>query len=1070
MRIGEKRAIMSALACLLVCLCGATAQAQYGPYVNGMFLIGLYDYPDGYWHADETHFGDIKTYFNTVDFFCHDGDWSSSPGENLTTAILDSAAANGLYITCEMWTYWDPAHNYCDIPSEFVVGSEFYNDLQTFGSHPALLMWAGQDEANTNYLPLATFDSAMLFMQANGKGKPVWLNEGGSYGNVSGEQPWAADCTVFSNDDYPDEGWGINGPMKCMDAEHQVVSSSVPKMSVLPGYPISSGGLDSNTMSYVMYTCIIHGAAGIWWWGCEQLGSTSAPEWQSIRQICSQLRQMQGALIHPTSYQYYNYCSNKWFRVGITNGTNPSSTTGLEALLVSDASTDYLLTANTATNSQTYTIKGVANWRGGANLWYFCGSGGANQALGQTITYGPQQVTVYASHAPPFPPVIGKHPVSLNRSLGGAAVFTVNAYGIQPLTYQWSKNGTAIAGQTSSMLTLTNLQPSDAASYSVTVTGPLGSTNSTAATLTLLGGYGAFVCGDQPVAYYPLNETSGTVARDLFSGCDGTYTNGPTLGVAGATTNMGLAVALNGQYIDISSNYAGLNFTGQITLEAWIKPSSFSGYIVAHSADANWNELWLRFDGSGNYQFGTWTTSGGAYVTVPVPAGTANNWVHLVGTYDDANWNVYQNGNLLGTQAGSGAIQISCDWGIGNGTGLAYGRFFTGSIQDVAIYNYALSPAQIQNHYLMGEYGVPVITQQPVSQTRYLGGSASLSVSAGGIEPLTYQWNKNGSALTGQTNATLTLANVQPGNAASYSVTVTGASGSTTNSAVATLTVLGGGYGAFVCGDQPAAYYPLNETSGTVAYDYMNGCNGTYTNSPTLGVAGATSYTGTAVALNGTSQMADLGNPAWLNFTNLITVEAWIKPSSLSGYIVAHSADSSWDELWLRFDGYGDYQLGTWESPTAYVTVAVPAGTLNNWVHVVGTYDGANWNVYQNGVLLGSATGTVGTIPISCDWGIGSGTGQAYGRFFTGSIQDVAIYNKALSPLQIRNHYLAGEYGTANPPLQVTYSGGLVTLTWPAGTLQQSTNVPGPYVDVPGATSPFNPPGGHSQQFYRVKY
>ena len=304
----------------------------------------------------------------------------------------------------------------------------------------------------------------------------------------------------------------------------------------------------------------------------------------------------------------------------------------------------------------------------------------------------------------PVPVFLSQPAALMFRCVGGTAVFSVSAAStILPLNYQWNQGGSPIGGATNTTLTLTNLQLSDAGNYSVTVTNATSATNSMVATLTVLGGYGSIIIKDQPLAYYPLNETSGTVAHDYANGNDGMFTNNPTLGVPGASAAGGTAMALSGQYIDISSNYAALNFSGQIALEAWIKPSSLYGYIIAHSTDGgSWDELWLQLDGNGNYICGThwWDgTNWNHQVTVPVPAGTLSNWVHVVGTYDGANWNVYQNGVLLGSAAASGAIPIGCDWGIGSGTGLAYGRFFTGSIQDVAIYNYALTQNQIKTHF-----------------------------------------------------------------------------------------------------------------------------------------------------------------------------------------------------------------------------------------------------------------------------------------------------------------------------------------------------------------------------------
>jgi hypothetical protein len=51
----------------------------------------------------------------------------------------------------------------------------------------------------------------------------------------------------------------------------------------------------------------------------------------------------------------------------------------------------------------------------------------------------------------------------------------------------------------------------------------------------------------------------------------------------------------------------------------------------------------------------------------------------------------------------------------------------------------------------------------------------------------------------------------------------------------------------------------------------------------------------------------------------------------------------------------------------------------------------------------------------------------------------------------------------------ISYNGGVVTITWDGGVLQQSDDVLGTYTDVPGATSPWPVAGSDPQKFYRVR-
>jgi hypothetical protein len=82
----------------------------------------------------------------------------------------------------------------------------------------------------------------------------------------------------------------------------------------------------------------------------------------------------------------------------------------------------------------------------------------------------------------------------------------------------------------------------------------------------------------------------------------------------------------------------------------------------------------------------------------------------------------------------------------------------------------------------------PSISMQPVSQTVNAGANVSFMVTATGTAPLSYQWMKNGAALTGKTTASLVLTSVSTAEAGSYTVKVSNSAGSVT-SAAATLTV-----------------------------------------------------------------------------------------------------------------------------------------------------------------------------------------------------------------------------------------------------------------------------------------
>jgi hypothetical protein len=78
-------------------------------------------------------------------------------------------------------------------------------------------------------------------------------------------------------------------------------------------------------------------------------------------------------------------------------------------------------------------------------------------------------------------------PQSQTALIGTNVVLTVAAAGVAPLSYQWQFNGAALAGATSTNLTLANVQSTNSGSYQVVVSNPAGSVSSAVAVLTVAG-------------------------------------------------------------------------------------------------------------------------------------------------------------------------------------------------------------------------------------------------------------------------------------------------------------------------------------------------------------------------------------------------------------------------------------------------------------------------------------------------------------------------------------------------------------------------------------------------------
>ena len=155
---------------------------------------------------------------------------------------------------------------------------------------------------------------------------------------------------------------------------------------------------------------------------------------------------------------------------------------------------------------------------------------------------------------------------------------------------------------------------------------------------------------------------------------------------------------------------------------------------------------------------------------------------------------------------------------------------------------------------------------------------------------------------------------------------------------------------------------------------------------------------GAGFEFDGTAQV-DVAHDPSLGFAGAITVAVWVNPSSISRFdcIVARasSAGVGW-RLWTR--STSDFKF-TWETRSGSHTSSVTSQAIGVWQHVACTHDGTTARIYINGVLDQShETGSVEAEEETLI--IGNMTEQT--RFFTGGIDDVRIYNAALTPSDIR--------------------------------------------------------------------
>ncbi len=201
------------------------------------------------------------------------------------------------------------------------------------------------------------------------------------------------------------------------------------------------------------------------------------------------------------------------------------------------------------------------------------------------------------------------------------------------------------------------------------------------------------------VAAYGFDTGSGTAVTDGSGNSNnGTLTNATW---AGATSGrFGNALSFNGTNASVSIPDSNtLDLTAGMTIEAWINPTALGN---------TWRTVALK-EQPGYYAYGLYASTG-AGTSVPSGngmiggtdrdvRGTAqlplNTWTHLATTYDGSALRLYVNGTQVGTLAATGAITTSTG-ALKFGGNALWGEWYSGLIDELRVYNRALTPAEIQ--------------------------------------------------------------------------------------------------------------------------------------------------------------------------------------------------------------------------------------------------------------------------------------------------------------------------------------------------------------------------------------
>ncbi len=179
---------------------------------------------------------------------------------------------------------------------------------------------------------------------------------------------------------------------------------------------------------------------------------------------------------------------------------------------------------------------------------------------------------------------------------------------------------------------------------------------------------------------------------------------------------------------------------------------------------------------------------------------------------------------------------------------------------------------------------------------------------------------------------------------------------------------------------------------------------------------------GQAFSFDGANDYVSIPHNASLQPTQ-ITVSVWMKANPVQSYTHYLIVDKS--HGWVDATGWVlqgksstgriafSYGNGV-DFPEFYSTTNV---LDNNWHFVTGTLDGSDLKIYVDGILegflpySGTPAGNIRSVNIGASWG-----GGTFNRFFNGLIDEVDIYNRALSASEIQSIYNAGSAGTCQPP------------------------------------------------------
>lgn len=506
----------------------------------------------------------------------------------------------------------------------------------------------------------------------------------------------------------------------------------------------------------------------------------------------------------------------------------------LPPTILASAPSKTIFTGVTTTFNVTAVGSGTLTYQWKKNGLALTNGGNVSGATSPTLTLanttlsdaGDYTVVVGASVSPVMTltvlpaPVIVVQPDSLAVNAGAAASFSLSVSGEPPSSVQWQRNGIDVNGQTSGVLSLTNVQPGNAGIYRAVATNDIGVALSPPAILGIASS-AKVVGGGTEVGANIVHPAGYIYDQVLMTG-------------AAATVTADAGQVMRVSFIDPNDDIVNLEFAGAGAMTVVLDQATGPATAVKYN------------------QPGVSYMKGRAGIVITGANETTTLSVSTVGTATATNQTLFQAGTTYDGVADLAFIAISSSnakfgslfagnarFSAANGsTGLfAPGVLFTGSIKindldasaastpflvvgfasDVQILggdllqtnarpvqtrglptltfaagvnSHGVALPALTNQGQLVQFGspaTPVIVDNPVGGIVTQGSTVTLSVTAVGSTPFTYQWRKNLANVS--TGATLTINNFSASDAASYDVIVTNPANASATSSAAVLTL-----------------------------------------------------------------------------------------------------------------------------------------------------------------------------------------------------------------------------------------------------------------------------------------